>query len=105
MAVKDAFVFTPYSEEELEAKVKTWFREVVKEIEERQEAIPESSLDEKPMTISEVCQFFGKSRPTIYDWMKKGILKYYKVSSRTYFLRKDLFEALKSFEGTRRARR
>lgn len=93
MALKDALIFTPYPEDELEDKFKQWFREVLSE--EEPENIPAPTPEEKPLTITEVCDFFGKSRQTIYDWIGKGYLKYYKVSNRTYFLRSDLMETLK----------
>ena len=49
----------------------------------------------KPLyKIGEVCQIFQVSRPTIYDWIKHGKLKPYKIRSRVYFLWKDLEELL-----------
>jgi excisionase family DNA binding protein len=44
-------------------------------------------LTQKPLyKITEVCRLFNVSRPTIYDWIKHGKLKPYKVRSRLYFL-------------------
>ncbi|PVD50009.1 DNA-binding protein [Terrimonas sp.] len=49
----------------------------------------------KPLyKIGEVCQILQVSRPTIYDWIRHGKLKPYKIRSRVYFLWKDLEELL-----------
>lgn len=50
-----------------------------------------NGLDYKPLyKIDEVCKIFDVTRPTIYDWIKHGKLKPYKVRSRVYFLWRDL---------------
>ena len=55
-----------------------------------------SGLTYKPLyKTHEVCQLLQVSRPTIYDWIKHGKLKPYKIRSRVYFLWKDLEELLK----------
>lgn len=52
-------------------------------------------LTYKPLLkIAEVCQLFQVTRPTIYDWIKCGKLKRYKVRSRAYFLWNDIQELL-----------
>ena len=49
-------------------------------------------LTYKPLyKINEVCQILGVTRPTIYDWVRIGKLKPYKIRSRVYFLWSDLF--------------
>ncbi|MET0636113.1 MAG: helix-turn-helix domain-containing protein [Chitinophagaceae bacterium] len=54
----------------------------------------------KPLyKINEVCLMLGVTRPTIYDWVRIGKLKPYKIRSRVYFLWSDLallFEPKKS---------
>jgi excisionase family DNA binding protein len=48
-------------------------------------------LTYKPLyKIREVCNFFQVSRPTLYDWIKEGKLKPYKIKSRVYFLHNDI---------------
>ena len=48
----------------------------------------------KPLLkITEVCQLFQVSKPTIYEWIKLGKLRRVKVRSRVYFLWGDI-EAL-----------
>ncbi|MBN8837665.1 MAG: helix-turn-helix domain-containing protein [Sphingobacteriia bacterium] len=45
-------------------------------------------------TFKEVCSLFQITKPTLYDWIKKGKLKPIHVSSRPYFLLKDIQELL-----------
>ena len=42
------------------------------------------------LKITEVCLFFGVSRPTIYDWIKHGKLKPYRIKRSVYFLWNDI---------------
>jgi excisionase family DNA binding protein len=52
-------------------------------------------LTYKPLyKIKEVCNFFQVSRPTIYDWIKEGKLKPYKIKSRVYFPHNDIQQLL-----------
>ena len=46
---------------------------------------------EKPLyKLNELCKLFNVSKPTIYDWIKHGKLKPYKIQSRVYFLWEDI---------------
>lgn len=48
-------------------------------------------LTQKPLyKIAEVCKLFHISRQTIYDWIKEGKLKPFKIRSRVYFLHNDI---------------
>jgi hypothetical protein len=38
----------------------------------------------------EVCEMFDISRQTLHQWVKEGILKQYKIKSRSFFLWADL---------------
>lgn len=50
----------------------------------------------KPLyKIAEVCSIFHVSKPTIYDWVKHGKLKPFKIRSRVYFLWQDIQQLLK----------
>ena len=45
----------------------------------------------KPLyKIAEVCDIFQVTKPTIYDWVRHGKLKPYKIRSRVYFLWQDI---------------
>lgn len=49
----------------------------------------------KPLyKIGELCNIFQVTKPTIYDWIKHGKLKPFKVRSRVYFLWNDIEELL-----------
>lgn len=53
-------------------------------------------LTYKPLyKIREVCHFFQVSRPTLYDWIKEGKLKPYKIKSRVYFLHNDIQQLIR----------
>jgi excisionase family DNA binding protein len=55
-----------------------------------------AGLTYKPLyKMTEVCKFFQISRPTVYDWIKQGKLKPYKIQSRVYFLYEDIRVLLK----------
>lgn len=48
-------------------------------------------LNYKPLyKMKEVCALLSVTRPTIYDWVKHGKLKPYKIRSRVYFLWDDV---------------
>jgi excisionase family DNA binding protein len=52
-------------------------------------------LTYKPLLkTAEVCTFFHVSRPTIYDWIKHGKLKPYKIRRSVYFLWNDIQQLL-----------
>jgi len=49
----------------------------------------------KPLyKIAEVCAMFHVTKPTIYDWIKHGKLKPFKVRSRVFFLWQDIQKLL-----------
>jgi excisionase family DNA binding protein len=52
-------------------------------------------LSYKPLyKIEELCALFHVTKPTIYDWVKHGKLKPYKIRSRVYFLHQDIQQLL-----------
>ena len=54
-------------------------------------------LTYKPLyKIAEVCKIFHITKPTIYDWVKHGKLKPFKIRSRVYFLWQDLEKLMHS---------
>ena len=54
-----------------------------------------TGLTYKPLyKIAEVCKVLQVTRPTIYDWIKHGKLKPYKIQSRVYFLWDDIYKLL-----------
>jgi excisionase family DNA binding protein len=54
-------------------------------------------LTYKPIyKTDEICKLFDISKPTVYDWIKNGILKPVKIQTRVYFLYEDVQLLLKS---------
>ncbi|RFS20221.1 DNA-binding protein [Chitinophaga silvatica] len=48
-------------------------------------------LTYKPLfKITEVCELLHITKPTIYEWIRHGKLKPYKIQSRVYFLWQDI---------------
>jgi len=53
-----------------------------------------SSRHEKAYTISEFCEKFQISKPTLYEWIKIGKITPVKIGRRVFFNRKDVDELL-----------
>lgn len=49
--------------------------------------LEKSITSSKPryLTANQVCEEFGITKPTIYDWKRRGILKSHKLGSRVYY--------------------
>lgn len=47
-------------------------------------------------TISKLVKLFDASRPTIYAWVEKGLLKPIKLSGRVYFKHEDIESLLEA---------
>jgi excisionase family DNA binding protein len=88
----------PYEPDEFWDHMRTIIREeIAKSIKEKPAvAIYETKgLTYKPLLkITEVCTFFQVSRPTIYDWIKHGKLKPYRIRRSVYFLWNDIQQLL-----------
>jgi len=84
----------PYEPEEFWKRFRIVIREELMSIEKektKKESYETPGLTYKPLyKINEVCVIFSVSRPTIYEWIKHGSLKPYKVHSRLYFLWNDI---------------
>lgn len=95
-------ILFPYEPEEFWAQIRVIVRDEVSKAEKgKQESASydTSGLTYKPLyKITEVCSIFRVSRPTIYDWIKHGKLKPYKVRSRLYFLWNDIQAMLKTID-------
>ena len=49
---------------------------------------------EELLTIQEVAQLFSVSKVTIHAWMKKGILPFLKINTRTRFKKSEILAIL-----------
>jgi excisionase family DNA binding protein len=48
------------------------------------------------VTIQEACKIFSVSRPTIGNWIRRGLLKKIKLLRKVYFRREDLADLVNS---------
>jgi excisionase family DNA binding protein len=72
------------------------FRKIIKE--ELSETRKEDTTSEETpyIKIDAVCKILQISKPTVYQWVSKKLIKIYKVSSRTYFNKEEILDFLKS---------
>jgi excisionase family DNA binding protein len=54
-------------------------------------------------SIPEAAEYLGISKPTIFRWMKSGLLSYYKVGGSTRFSREGLDAVIEKNTGQREA--
>jgi predicted DNA-binding transcriptional regulator AlpA len=94
-------ILFPYDPEQYWQQVRTIIREEVSHLEKEKTSPPSfetPGLTYKPLyKIAEVCAMFQITKPTVYDWIKHGKLKPFKIRSRVYFLWQDIQQLL-SFE-------
>lgn len=84
----------PYEPVEYWQQIRQIIREEVTKLEKQPpaaQAFETPGLTFKPLyKIAEVCALFNVTKPTIYEWIKHGNLKPYKIRSRVYFLWQDI---------------
>ena len=90
----------PYEPEQFWKSMRQMIREEVTQAEipkPGQPAYETPGLTYKPLyKIAEVCTLFHVTKPTIYDWIRHGKLKPFKIRSRVYFLWQDIQQLLPS---------
>jgi len=59
-----------------------------------------NTASSKLLKTKEVCELFQVSKPTVYDWMEKGMLKSVKIESRRFFLASDVEELIANSKHT-----
>ena len=92
-------ILFPYDPEQFWQSIRQIVREEVINA-EKQKPVPTKyetpGLTYKPLyKIAEVCSLFQISKPTIYDWVRHGKLKPFKIRSRVYFLWQDIDRLMK----------
>jgi excisionase family DNA binding protein len=92
MEKSTAPILLPYEPDEYWTRIRKIIREEVGRIQGNvQPEFNVSGLTYKPLfKFAEICTIFKVSRPTIYDWIKHGKLRPYKIRSRVYFLWNDI---------------
>lgn len=76
-------VFINFQIEDLETKFKKWFAESFPVKEELEF-----------LTIQEASDFLKVTKPTIYDYQRKGLFSFYKIQNRTLIKKSEIIEAL-----------
>lgn len=72
-------------------------REIVEQVmNDRDRKTRQSGNEGTPqlLKVKEVCELFQISKPTIYDWIRKGQLHSVKIESRRFFLESDIEEMI-----------
>ena len=66
---------------------------------------PESakSNEQNWYTVQEAADYLGVSQPTIFRWMKQGVLSFYKVGGSTRFAKEGLEAVIEKTTGQREA--
>jgi len=54
-------------------------------------------------TVPEAAEYLGVSQPTIFRWMKDGMLSFYKIGGSTRFLRDGLDAVIEKTTGSKEA--
>ena len=84
----------PYEPEKFWQSIREIIREEVTAVEKQRPVSPlydTPGMTSKPLfKIAEVCSIFQVTKPTIYEWVKHGKLKPFKIRSRVYFLSQDV---------------
>jgi excisionase family DNA binding protein len=87
-------ILFPYDPEHFWQSIRQIVREEVSSVEKQRpvsQTYDTPGLTYKPLyKIAEVCSLFHVTKPTIYDWVRHGKLKPFKIRSRVYFLWQDI---------------
>jgi excisionase family DNA binding protein len=88
----------PYEPEQFWRSIREIIREELAQSERHRLDVPSlqtPGLTYKPLyKIAEVCSLFNITKPTIYDWVRHGKLKPFKIRSRVFFLWQDIQQLL-----------
>jgi excisionase family DNA binding protein len=90
----NATILFPYEADSFWKMMRQVIREEVVQVQSTKDQTPVYNipgLTYKPLfKFAEVCAIFHVTKPTIYDWIRHGKLKPYKIRSRVYFLWDDI---------------
>ena len=88
----------PYEPEQFWQSIRSIIREEVNQA--AKQGVPPPTFETPGLTykplykMAEVCAIFHVTKPTIYDWIRHGKLKPFKIRSRVYFLWQDIQQLL-----------
>ncbi|MBN8876824.1 MAG: helix-turn-helix domain-containing protein [Sphingobacteriales bacterium] len=103
LEMPDTPILFPYEPEEFWQRIREIIREEIKAGGKVASSVSFETpgMVYKPLyKMDEVCTMFKVTRPTIYDWVKHGKLKPFKIRSRVYFLWGDIQSLLQSSSET-----
>lgn len=87
-------ILFPYDPQQFWQQIRQIIKEEVSNGEKSRPPLPAyetPGMTYKPLyKIAEVCSIFHVTKPTIYDWIKHGKLKPFKIRSRVFFLWQDI---------------
>ena len=66
-------------------------------------AIQDTNTPKKWFTIKEAADYLGVSQPTIFRWMKEGVLSFYKIGGSTRFSQEGLDSLIEKSTGEKEA--
>ncbi len=61
------------------------------------------SLDRKWFSVKEAADYLGISQPTVFRWMKEGVISFYKVGGSTRFSQESLDALVEKTTGRKEA--
>lgn len=83
------------SPEDLQNMIKNSVREELSKLNSENNSQPTSPGVEQPITQAEAIEFLQKSRQTINEWRRKGLIKGHKLGGRIYFYKSQLVQFMK----------
>jgi len=81
-------VLIPMAADAFWSKMRSLIEEVL--IEREAKVVTLNPSIPRLLKMKEVCELFKISKPTIYDWIRKGELRSIKIESRRFFLITDI---------------
>lgn len=71
-------------------------RDIIEDVLNERDKARQLANQAKPqlLKVREVCELFQVSKPTVYDWIRKGQLHSAKIGSRRFFLSSDIEELI-----------
>lgn len=88
----------PFDPDQFWQRIRLIVREEITSAERSRPAEPlyqTPGLTYKPLfKLAEVCKLFQVTKPTIYEWIRRGRLKRHKIESRVFFLWNDIQQLL-----------
>ncbi len=93
--MNDVPMLFPVNPDEFWRQIKRIVQEAIREqIDKKAPVVQSGLIPEKPLyKLADLCLIFHVSKPTLYEWIRDGKLRSFKIRNRRYFTRNDI-EAL-----------